>query len=112
MGNKNSKQAEQNPNVKIKKFHLDKEEIQGIQAIQATEQMIAVMREGCSNSMYVRVARARKRLGLDTPESMKAPDGWERTIDFDPNSYEILVVDQKIPEKVDIPVKGTNMPKN
>lgn len=113
MSKKNKKtQEEENPNLKIKRLHLEKEEVSRIQAIQSVTGILTLLRQGLNNSLYLELAKAKQRLHLDDAEAMKAPEGWERIIDFDPNTYEMLVVDQKILDTVNGPVPEANKPKN
>ncbi len=113
MGKNNKKtQEEENPDLKIKRLHLEKEEVSRIQAIQSVTGILTLLRQGLNNSLYLELAKAKQRLHLDTPESMKAPEGWERIIDFDPSTYEMLIVDQKIPDTVNDTPNADGKPKN
>lgn len=96
---KNGKQEKENPNQKIKRYFLSKEEKEKIQNIQSVMGILALQKEGLNNSMYMEIALIKRRLNLHTPESQIAPEGFTRVIDFDPNSFELLVVDRKIEKK-------------
>ena len=81
---------EKKSEVKLKRFSLSKEEREKIQNIQSVMGILGIQREGLQHSMMLELAKARARLDIKDNE---APDGYVRNVDFDPQTYELLVRD-------------------
>jgi hypothetical protein len=87
--------------VKTKRFSLSKDEREKVQNIHSVMGIMALQREGLQHSLMLELARARERLSIRDNE---APEGYIRNVDFDPQSYELIVRDiPKPPEPAEKP---------
>lgn len=90
-----AKKIKEDPNRKVKELFLTTEEKEHLQNIQSTHGILAILRHGLDNSMYIEIERYKHRLGI----THVAPEGFERKVDFDPHKYAFLVIDTKIEKK-------------
>lgn len=85
--------------VKQKRYSLSKEEREKVQNVQSVMGILALQREGLQHSLILEIAKARQRLSIRESD---APEGYIRSVDFDPNSFELIVSDIPKPKE---PVK-------
>lgn len=79
--------------VKQKTYSLNKEEMSKIQNIQSVIGILALQREGLSNSLSLELMRARQRLGIHDAD---APEGYRRQVEFDYDKFQLIVTDVPI----------------
>jgi hypothetical protein len=91
-----STKQKEDPNRREKRFSIEKGERKNIEDLQLGMSLLTILRKGLDSAMYIEIAEIRRR--LDIP-NLKVEDGWERMVDFDPNTYEMVVIDVKKAEK-------------
>lgn len=84
-----------------KKYSLTQEEKEKIQNYQSIMAILRIQREGLASLIREEITGIRNRIGL----TYQAPEGYERVIDFDPDTYEITVSDLFV-EKKEEPLKN------
>lgn len=84
----------------VKKYSLSKEEKLQAENYTAVMGMLAIQRQGVSDSLHIMLQGVRARVGK-VAESV--PEGYERSMSFDPNSYEIVITDMPITPKPEEP---------
>lgn len=90
------------PEVKTKRFSLSKQERENVQNIQSVMGILSLLRKGMNHSMTLALMEARVRMGIKDTD---APEGFVRSVDFDPNTDELIVRDVPKPPE---PAKGSN----
>ena len=85
------------PNKKdlIKKFSITKEEKDVFQTIQSILAIYNMERDAMTAKLVKHAIEIRKRLGINEAD---APQGYQRFMDFDPVTYEMLVIDRPVIE--------------
>lgn len=78
------------PEVKTKRFSLSKEEREAVGNIQSVMGILSLLRKGMDHSLTLALMNARLRMGIKDSD---APEGYVRSVDFDPNSDELIVRD-------------------
>ena len=91
-------------NVKTKRYTLSAIEQETIKNIQSVKGILAYLQEGMRNSLMIEISRAQQRVGVKETD---APEGFVRTVNFDPNKFELVVTD--LPKDVK-PEKTENKP--
>ena len=77
-------------NVKTKRYTLSAIEQETIKNIQSVKGILAYLQEGMRNSLMIEISRAQQRVGVKETD---APEGFVRTVNFDPNKFELVVTD-------------------
>lgn len=97
------------PAVKTKRYNLSTTEMETIKNIQSVKGILMYLQEGMRNSLMIEISRAQQRVGIKETD---APEGFVRTVNFDPNKFELVVTDLpkdvKPVEKPAEPVKALN----
>ena len=78
------------PEIKQKRFSLSKDERDAVANIQSVMGILSLLRKGMDHSLTLALMQARVRLGIKDSE---APEGYVRSVDFDPSSDELIVRD-------------------
>lgn len=78
------------PEIKTKRFSLSKEEREQVGNIQSVMGILSLLRKGMDHSLTLALMQARVRLAIKDTD---APEGYVRSVDFDPNSDELIVRD-------------------
>ena len=74
--------------VEVKKYSMTKEQRAEIEELMATKRFLQLMHTGIENSTTLALMKARERLLIG-----KAPDGFTRSVDFDPREFKLVVTD-------------------
>lgn len=82
--------TETQPEIKTKRFSLSKDERDAVANIQSVMGILSLLRKGMDHSLTLALMQARVRLGIKDSE---APEGYVRSVDFDPSSDELIVRD-------------------
>jgi hypothetical protein len=96
---------EKQPEIKTKRFSLSKEERERVGNIQSVMGILSLLRKGMDHSLTLALMEARVRMGIKDSD---APKGFVRSVDFDPNSDELIVRDVPMPPE---PAKKPDEPK-
>jgi len=80
--------------VITKRFSLSKQEREAVGNIQSVMGILALLRKGMDHSLTLALMQARVRLNIKDTD---APEGYTRSVDFDPNSDELIVRDVPTP---------------
>lgn len=91
--------------VKTKRYSLSKEEREHVGNLQSVIGILAILRKGVDHSITLALMGARQRMAIKDTD---APEGYLRSVDFDPNTDELIVVDAPIPPE---PKKAEEAPK-
>jgi len=82
------------PEVKVKRYSLSKEEREHVGNLQSVMGILAILRKGVDHTLTLDLMKARVRLGLKDTD---APAGYLRSVDFDPDTDELIVTDAPLP---------------
>lgn len=82
------------PEVKTKRYSLSKEEREAVGNIQSVMGILSLLRKGMDHSLTLALMNARLRMGIKDTD---APEGFVRSVDFDPSSDELIVRDVPMP---------------
>lgn len=91
--------------VKVKRYSLSKQERDSVQNIQSVMGILSLLRKGMDHSLTLTLMEARIRLAIKDSD---APVGHTRSVDFDPNSDELVVRDIPNPPEPKVEDKKTN----
>lgn len=92
------------PEVKVKRYSLSKEEKMHVDNLQSVMGILSLLRKGIDHSVTLALMGARQRMAIKDTD---APEGYLRSVDFDPNSSELIVTDAPMaPEPAKKEVKG------
>lgn len=83
--------------VKMKRYSLSKEEREHVGNLQSVIGILAILRKGVDHSITLALMGARQRMAIKDTD---APEGYLRSVDFDPNTDELIVVDAPIPPEL------------
>jgi hypothetical protein len=101
--------SEDNSGKKTKRYSLSKEEMQKIQNIHSVLGIMALQREGMNHSLTLELARVRERLLIREKD---APEGFVRSVEFDPEEFELIVTDTPMIKEPVIHPKQSSEAKN
>ena len=85
------------PSVKTKRYSLSKQEREAIGNIQSVMGILSMLRKGMNHSLTLELMNVRVRLNLKDSD---APKGYVRSVDFDPNTDELIVTDAPLPKEL------------
>lgn len=77
----------------IKRFSLAKEEREEVDNIQSVMDILSLLRKGMNHSLSLSIMRVRQRLEVDK----NVPEGFNRIVEFDPGTQEIIITDTPTP---------------
>lgn len=80
----------------VKRYSLTKNEREKVGNIQSVLGILALQREGLQHSMTLALMGARQRMAIKDSD---APEGYVRSVDFDPQTDEIIVTDMPKPDE-------------
>ncbi len=80
--------------IKTKRYSLSKQERESVGNIQSVMGILSLLRKGLDHSLTLALMQSRLRLGLKDTD---APEGYTRSVDFDPNTDELIVRDIPTP---------------
>ena len=78
------------PKIITKRFSLSKQERENVGNIQSVMGILAMLRKGMDHSLTLALMEARVRLNIKDSD---APQGYMRSVDFDPQTDELIVRD-------------------
>lgn len=78
------------PKIITKRFSLSKQERENVGNIQSVMGILAMLRKGLDHSLTLALMEARVRLSIKDSD---APKGYTRSVDFDPQTDELIVRD-------------------
>jgi hypothetical protein len=78
--------------IREKRYSLLKEEKEKIEYIYSILGIHTLTVEALRNQLTMETFRAKTRLNIGN----KSEDGWDRSVDFDPITYELVVKDIKV----------------
>ena len=78
------------PKIITKRFSLSKQERENVGNIQSVMGILAMLRKGLDHSLTLALMEARVRLNIKDSD---APQGYMRSVDFDPQTDELIVRD-------------------
>ena len=94
-----SKQKVKDPELKngekVKRYSLETEEREKMQNTQSVLGILSMQKEGLNYSIMLQLSMIRKRLNINE----ESPEGYDRIIDFDPEKYDLLVIDVPKPKE-------------
>ena len=93
----------------VKRYNLSTEEKMAMQNFASVTGFLFLLSQGIRDSRDAKVFEISQRLGLKYTD---APEGYQRSINYDQDKFELVVTDIKIPEEVKKEEKTVTKPSN